>query len=84
MPKVAFLKNRFDLTPAEARLVLRLMTGETLQSAANALGIKYGTVRSHLKSVFKKTGVCRQAELVIVVVRAMNQKSTSRKSTPLT
>ena len=73
MPQVAFLRNRFDLTPAEARVVLRLVTGDTLQSAANALGIKYETVRGHLKSVFKKTGVCRQAELVIVVIRAMNQ-----------
>ena len=75
MPQVAFLRNRFDLTPAEAGLVLRLMTGELLQSAAKALGIKYGTARTYLKSIFKKTGACRQAELVVVVIRAMDQKS---------
>jgi DNA-binding CsgD family transcriptional regulator len=71
MPQVAFLKRRFDLTPAEARLVFRLMMGDSLRSAAKALGIKYETVRTHLKSIFQKTGTRRQAELVIVVIHAM-------------
>ena len=46
MPQTAFLKNRFGLTPAEARLVLRLMSGDSLRSAAKALGIEYETVRT--------------------------------------
>jgi DNA-binding CsgD family transcriptional regulator len=73
MPQAVFLKSRFDLTPAEARIVLRLVAGDSLQSAAKALGVTYGTVRTHLKAVFQKTGTCRQAELVIVVIRAMNE-----------
>jgi hypothetical protein len=35
----AFLKDRFDLSPAEAHLVARLMTGKSLRSCAKALGI---------------------------------------------
>ena len=73
MPQAAFLKCRFDLTPAEARIVLRLVAGNSLRCAANALGITYETVRTHLKAVFQKTGTCRQAELVIVVIRAMDE-----------
>jgi DNA-binding CsgD family transcriptional regulator len=73
MPQMAFLKNRFGLTPAEVRLVLRLVSGDSLRSAAKALGIQYETVRTHLKSVFQKTGTRRQAELVIVVIRAMSE-----------
>lgn len=73
MPQAAFLKCRFDLTPAEARIVLRLVAGDLLRCAANALGITYETVRTHLKAVFQKTGTCRQAELVIVVMRAMDE-----------
>jgi len=72
MPQTAFLKNRFGLTPAEARLVLRLMSGDSLHSAAKALGIQYETVRTHLKSIFQKTGTRRQAELVIVVIHAFS------------
>jgi DNA-binding CsgD family transcriptional regulator len=73
MPQMAFLKSRFGLTPAEARLVLRLVSGDSLRSAAKALDIKYETVRTHLKSIFQKTGTRRQAELVIVVIRAMSE-----------
>jgi DNA-binding CsgD family transcriptional regulator len=72
MPPAVFLKERFELTPAEARLVLRLIAGESLRSAAKALNIGYETARTTLKSVFHKTGTCRQAELVIVVINAMN------------
>jgi DNA-binding CsgD family transcriptional regulator len=73
MPQTAFLKNRFGLTPAEVRLVLRLVSGDSLRSAAKALGIQYETVRTHLKSIFQKTGTCRQAELVILVIRALSE-----------
>jgi DNA-binding CsgD family transcriptional regulator len=73
MPQTAFLKNRFGLTPAEARLVQRLVSGDSLRSAAKVLGIKYETVRTHLKSIFQKTGARRQAELVIVVIRALSE-----------
>ena len=73
MPQIAFLKDRFDLTTAEARLVARLMTGESLRSCASALGIKYETVRTNLKSVFLKTKTHRQAELVVVAIRALDE-----------
>jgi DNA-binding CsgD family transcriptional regulator len=92
MPQMEFLKNRFDLTPAEARLVARLITGESLRPCAKALGIKYETVRTYLKSVFQKTKTRRQAELVLVVIRAMKaanfgevdapQVGTGDKTTP--
>jgi DNA-binding CsgD family transcriptional regulator len=59
------LKTRFGLSPAEARLAALLFAGASLQSCAKALGIKYETARSYLKSVFQKTGTHRQAELVL-------------------
>jgi DNA-binding CsgD family transcriptional regulator len=69
--QMAFLKDKFDLTPAEVRLVLRLMEGDSLRSSAAALGIAYETARTVLKSVFHKTSTCRQAELIIVIINAM-------------
>ena len=74
MTQMAFLKEKFDLTPAEARLVLRLMEGGSLRPSAAALGIAYETARTVLKSVFQKTGMCRQAELVIVIMNAMKRE----------
>ena len=63
------LRNRFGLTPSEARLALRLVMGESLQSAALALDVSYETARTALKVVFAKTGTHRQSELVIVILR---------------
>ena len=82
MPQIEFLKNKFDLTPAEARLVVRLITGESLRPCAKALGIKYETVRTYLKSVFQKTKTRRQAELVLVVIRAMNAANLEEVDAP--
>src|SRR5262245_31866110 len=68
---IDLLRCRFGLTPAEARLALQLVAGETLRSAAAKLGISYETVRTHLKTIFNKTGTCRQAELVVVLVAVL-------------
>ena len=71
--KREFLKDRFNLTPAEARVVVRLVAGVSLRPCAKALDIQYETVRAHLKSVFRKTGTHRQVELVLLVISAMNE-----------
>jgi DNA-binding CsgD family transcriptional regulator len=68
---IDLLQRHYGLAPAEARLVLHLVAGETLRSAAVKLGITYETARSQLKRVFNKTGTCRQAELVIVILTAL-------------
>src|SRR5262245_41532965 len=65
------LRSHFGLTPAEARLALHLVTGETLRSAALKLSITYETARASLKNIFRKTGTCRQAELVIFILTAL-------------
>jgi DNA-binding CsgD family transcriptional regulator len=67
-----FLEERFHLTHAEARLVGHLVAGASLRSCAKALGIKYETARSYLKSAFLKTGTHRQAELVLRVFHTMS------------
>ena len=78
IPQAVFLENRFGLTPAQARLVIHLVEGDSLRSSAKALGIKYETVRSYLKSVFQKTGTHRQAELVLTVFSAISDDPKPR------
>jgi DNA-binding CsgD family transcriptional regulator len=68
---IDLLQCHFSLTLAEARLALHLVAGETLRSAEAKLSISYETARTHLKNIFDKTGTCRQAELVIVIVTAL-------------
>jgi len=57
------LKETHRLSPQETRIVLHLVDGGSVATCADALGVAESTVRTHLKSVFAKTGVRRQAEL---------------------
>jgi DNA-binding CsgD family transcriptional regulator len=60
------LAAAFGLTPAEVRVALHLIDGGDVASCARDAKLSPGTVRSQLKSVFAKTGVNRQAELVLL------------------
>jgi DNA-binding CsgD family transcriptional regulator len=68
---IELLRCHFGLTPAEARLALHLVAGETLRSAEVKLGITYESARTQLKKIFNKTGTSRQAELVVVLLTAL-------------
>jgi len=64
------LSATFDLTPAEARLAAMIVNGRTPEQCAVALGVKISTVRSHLVSVYGKTGTAGRAELVGLILSA--------------
>jgi DNA-binding CsgD family transcriptional regulator len=63
------LRDIFGLTLAEARVAALVGAGTTPINAAQILGVAEDTVRKALKSVFSKTGVGRQAELVLLLSR---------------
>lgn len=63
-PAPSLLQALFDLTPAEARIASQITEGKSIEHISRATGLSQHTVRTHLKSVFQKTGVERQAELV--------------------
>jgi DNA-binding CsgD family transcriptional regulator len=65
----ARLARQLGLTAAEARLALRLGDGESLRDAADAEAVTYETARTRLKAIFAKTGLGRQAELVLLIAR---------------
>jgi DNA-binding CsgD family transcriptional regulator/PAS domain-containing protein len=64
----AMLRQVYGITPAEQRLVERLMAGDTPENAARALGVAIPTVRTQLASVFRKTETRRQPELMRLLV----------------
>jgi DNA-binding CsgD family transcriptional regulator len=65
------LGSLLGLTPAEAAVAASLATGLTLSEVAERHGISPNTVRAHLRSVFTKTGVNRQSQLVHLVHHAL-------------
>ena len=61
------LHDLFSLTQAEARLACALSAGHSIESAAALFEVQSATIRSELKSVFRKTGVNRQQDLVRLI-----------------
>jgi DNA-binding CsgD family transcriptional regulator len=69
-PSQSRLIEMFGVTPAEAKLMAHLVEGLTLTAAAEALGVSRNTARTQLSSIFTKTGVNRQNQLVKLVSEA--------------
>jgi DNA-binding CsgD family transcriptional regulator len=63
----AVLTTLFDLTPAEARVLLRIGSGLSASRSAVSLGIGENTLKTHLNRIFAKTGTRRQADLVKLI-----------------
>jgi len=59
----------YQLTQAEARLANALMRGQDLNAFALEHDLSIHTVRNQLKSIFSKTGVSRQVDLVLLLLR---------------
>jgi DNA-binding CsgD family transcriptional regulator len=57
----------YHLTPREVRVLQALVEVGGVPSVAQELGVSAATVRTHLKSLFEKTGVRRQADLVRLI-----------------
>lgn len=64
----AILGQLFDLTPMEAQVACLLAEGLRRNQIADRLAISDTTVAFHLRNIFAKTGVQRQAELVALVL----------------
>jgi DNA-binding CsgD family transcriptional regulator len=59
----------FDLTPAERRVLERLIVGDDLLEAAASLRVSIHTARTQLKSIFRKTGRRSQGQLLMLAAR---------------
>lgn len=63
-PHYELLKALYGLTPAECRLAFLLMDGKSSEEITNLLGIKKNTLKTHIQSIFSKTNVRRQSQLI--------------------
>lgn len=65
------VRRIFNLTRMEAALAVLLAKGNTLDEAADKLGVRRNTARTHLRSIFGKTGVTRQTMLVRMLLKSV-------------
>ncbi len=71
MASETLTKQLFNLTRAETALAMELANGLSLEEAAEALNVRRNTARAHLRSIFSKTGVRRQTELVRIILNSV-------------
>jgi DNA-binding CsgD family transcriptional regulator len=71
VPPEAVLRGLFDLSPTEATVAASLAAGLTLAQIAEGRGISITTARSHLKQIFRKTGIGHQTQLVALLKGAI-------------
>jgi DNA-binding CsgD family transcriptional regulator/PAS domain-containing protein len=69
-PSCCMLRQLFDLTPTEAKVALSIAAGYDVPESARELRISTNTVHTHLRRIFRKLGVRRQADVVRVLMRA--------------
>jgi DNA-binding CsgD family transcriptional regulator len=58
------LVSVYKLTPSEAQVAISIANGHSIENIAQKSNHSAHTIRSQLKSTFKKTGVSRQSELI--------------------
>jgi DNA-binding CsgD family transcriptional regulator len=74
VPEMNSLKAAFDFTPAEARLAIALQAGADIQSEAVHLNLSPETLRKQLRSIFAKTGLGRQSDLIAMLSNFLPRK----------
>ena len=70
-PSHELVRRLFGLTRMEAALALLLAEGLTLDEAAEKMDVRRNTARTHLRSIFCKTGVTRQTMLVRLLLNSV-------------
>lgn len=75
------LVSVYSLTPSEAQVAISLANGHSIDEIAKLSHHSAHTIRSQLKSVFRKTGVTRQSELIkLLLTGPFAQRRRSNKS----
>ena len=75
------LSPLFELTTAESALVEQILSGASMTEAEAALSITTNTARTHLKSIYRKTGARSQVDLVRLLKDAASISSRSVEAT---
>tara|TARA_E500000305_G_C4029253_1_gene243890 strand:- start:2641 stop:3744 length:1104 start_codon:yes stop_codon:yes gene_type:complete len=68
---ITLISDIFGLSYVEAHLALLISQGYTLETAAEAIGIKISTARSYSKNIYSKLGISRQVDLVRKILRSV-------------
>lgn len=76
------LQALFGLTPAQARLAIALLGGQSLSGYAQGAGISINTAKTQMQQIFHKTGHSRQVDFVQAIASNPVIKLAGRNGGP--
>lgn len=68
LPSSKRLHELYNITPTQAKVTCEFARGASYKKVAQRLQISEDTVRSHIKEIYRKTRVNRQADLVHLIL----------------
>jgi len=74
-----FLKERYHMTPRELQVAILVCRGFNNDEIASALKIRHGTVKTHLRSLFRRVRVKSKILLLLRFIADVNRTSVSSK-----
>ena len=78
-----FLKDRYNMTPRELQVAILICRGFSNDDIAKALKIKHGTVKTHLRNIYRRTRVKSKILLLLRFVEDVNKfYAPSESSSP--
>lgn len=71
-----YLKIYFDLTKRESEIINLLLSGNKLETVAINLKVSTNTIKTHFRSIYQKTGVNKQSDLIKLILSTPGWTST--------
>jgi len=68
-----FLKNRYNLTNKELQVVILICRGYNNNEIGERLNIKLGTVKTHIKNIYTRTGTKNKMLLLLKFIEDIRE-----------
>ncbi len=80
--KWMFLKDRYHMTPRELQVAILVCRGFNNDEIAKALNIRHGTVKTHLRNIYRRIRVKSKITLLLRLVEDINKFYAAAEPTP--
>lgn len=68
----SYLKKRYNMTTREFQIAKMICQGFNNEEIANTLAIKHGTVKTHIRNIYRKTWVHNKISMLLKFVKDAN------------
>ncbi len=77
-----YLKNYYNMTPRELQVAILICRGFNSNEVAKALKMKHGTVKTHLRNIYRRTRVKSKILLLLRFIEDVGKSSAFSQAAP--